>query len=89
MNNKTKLNLISKTTIHITDKQNAYLIDKFQKIAYLESKLENSNLTLSPNVLALSLLEREGIDSSLLEGIRTRHNEVYFDISEGIRDRYS
>jgi len=89
MNNKVVIDLISKTNINISSKQYSILFDSFQKIAYLESKIESSNLTLSPNVLVLSLLEREGMDSSLLEGTKTRHDEMYFDISEGIRDKYS
>jgi len=89
MSNKAIIDLMSKTHINISNKQYSFIIDKFQKIAYLESKIENSGLRLSSSVLVLSLLEREGMDSSLLEGTKTRHNEMYFDISEGIRDKYS
>ena len=89
MDNKVKLKLMSETIINVSETQIGFLIDKFQKISYLESKLENSNLRFSPNALVTSLLERESVDSSILEGTQTQYDEMYYDISEGIRDRYS
>ncbi|NQZ66034.1 MAG: Fic family protein [Mycoplasmatales bacterium] len=89
MNKNVKLNLMSKTKINISDSQLGFLFDKFQKISYLESKIENANLLISPNVLVMGLLEREGVDSSIIEGTQTNHDEMYYDVSEGIRDVYS
>ncbi|CAM9134881.1 Fic family protein [Mycoplasma marinum] len=89
MNNKVILPLASQINIAISDKQISFLLDKLQKISYLEGKIENQGLDIAPNVLAISLLEREGIDSSIIEGTQTNHEEMYYDISEGINDKYS
>ena len=87
--NKVILNKMSEIDIAISDPQYQIIIDKFQKIKYLESKLENNGLEISPNVLSISLLEYEVVDSSIIEGTQTNYNEIYFDIAEGIRDKYS
>ncbi len=89
MKNKVILPLASKINISISDKQVSYILDKLQKISYLEGKIENQGLDIAPNILAISLLEREGIDSSIIEGTQTNHEEMYYDISDGINDRYS
>ncbi|MCR8612953.1 MAG: Fic family protein [Mycoplasma sp.] len=89
MENKIKIKLSSETIINVSEKQIGILIDKFQKISYLNGKLEASNLNITANALTLSLLERESVDSSIIEGTQTNHEEMYFNIVDGIHDKYS